>query len=59
MSTVKVEAIKMIKNLPDTISWDDLMYEFYLHKKIEKGINAITEGKVVSHDESKQKFLNR
>lgn len=43
--------------LPDTVSWDDIMYEIYFRKKVEAGIKAADEGRVVSHDEVKKRFL--
>ena len=40
MSTTKEEAINLITRLPDEASWDDIMYEMYVKKKIELGIKA-------------------
>lgn len=57
MTAVKEEAIKLIKNLPDEITWDDLIYEFYVKEKIERGLKDIEEGRTVSHEEIKKRFL--
>lgn len=56
MSTVKEEAINLIARLPDGASWDDIMYEMYVKKKIELGIKAADEGRVVPHEEVKSIF---
>lgn len=56
MSTTKEEAINLINRLPDEVNWDDIMYEMYVKKKIELGINAADEGRVVPHDEVKRMF---
>jgi hypothetical protein len=56
MSTTKEEAINLITRLPDEASWDDIMYEMYVKKKIELGIKAADEGRVVPHDEVKRIF---
>lgn len=56
MSTTKDEAIKLITRLPDEVNWDDIMYEMYVKKKIEFGIKASDEGRVVPHDEVKRMF---
>lgn len=53
MSTTKEEAIKLITRLPDEASWDDIMYEMYVKKKIELGIKASDEGRVLPHEEVK------
>lgn len=56
VSVVKEKAIKLIKNLPDDSSWDDIIYEIYVKKKIEIGLKASEEGKTLSHDEVKKRF---
>jgi predicted transcriptional regulator len=56
MSTTKEEAISLITRLPDEASWDDIMYEMYVKKKIEMGIKAAVEGRVVPHEEVKRIF---
>jgi predicted transcriptional regulator len=58
MNTVKEEARKVIDNLPDHATWDDLMYELYVRQKIEAGIQAADEGRVLSHEQVKQRFLS-
>jgi predicted transcriptional regulator len=56
MSTTKEEAINLITRLPDEVNWDDIMYEMYVKKKIEMGIKAADEGRVVPHEEVKRMF---
>lgn len=58
MNTVKQEARKVIDNLPDRATWDDPMYELYVRLKIEAGIQAADEGRVLSHEQVKQRFLS-
>ena len=56
MITVKEEAKKLIDNLPDEITWDDLMYEIYVRQKVELGLKAVDEGRFISHEEIKKRF---
>ncbi len=56
MPAVKEEAIHLIETLPDTCSWDDIIYELYVKKKIEKGLKAVEDGRLVSHEEVKKRF---
>lgn len=56
MSTTKEEAINLITRLPDEAGWDDIMYEMYVRKKIELGIKAADEGRVVPHEVVKRIF---
>ena len=59
MGAVREEALKLIDKLPVEASWDDLMYEIYVRKKIDQGVKAVEEGRVLSHEEVKQRFLKR
>jgi len=59
MGLIKNEAKKLVEQLPDEASWDDLMYEIYIRKKIDEGIKAADGGKLISHEEVKQRFMKR
>lgn len=59
MSAVKDEAKKLIDQLPEETTWDDIMYEIYARKKIEDALKAVEEGKVVSHEEARKKLLTQ
>lgn len=59
MNTIKQEAMTIIDNLPEQTTWDDIMYEFYVKKKIDIALKAADEGRVVSHEEVKKRFLSR
>lgn len=53
---VKHEAEQLVRDLPEQASWDDLMYEIYVRQKVEDGLRAVDEGRVLSHDEVKRRF---
>ena len=53
-----ISAKQIIDHLPDQANWDDIMYELYVKQKIEKGLDAIEQGKTVSHEEARQRLLN-
>ena len=57
MSIIKDEAKKIIDKLPEQATWDDVMYQFYVKKRIETSIKAAEEGKVVSHEVVKKRFM--
>lgn len=58
MARVKEAAQRVIDELPDHASWDDLMYKLYVQQKISAGLQAAEEGRVVPHDEVKRRFLS-
>ena len=59
MGGVREEAQKLIDALPEESSWDDLIYQMYVRKKIAKGIAAAEQGRVVDHEEVKKQFLDK
>lgn len=56
MGIAKLEAKKLIDALPDQATWDDIMYELYVKKKLEKALGEAAEGDVVSHESAKQEL---
>jgi predicted transcriptional regulator len=58
MNIVKQEAKNLIDKLPDNVTWDDIMYEMYVKKKIAAGLKAAEEGRVVSHEDAKKRLLS-
>lgn len=57
MQSVKEMARKLIELLPDTATFDDLMYEIYVRQKIEAGLKDAAEGRVLSHEEVVRELL--
>jgi len=42
--------------IPDN---NDILYEFYVKKRIDIALKSAEEGRVVSHEEVKKRFLSR
>jgi predicted transcriptional regulator len=59
MSTAKKQALEMVKKLSDKATWDDIMYGVYVRKKIEAGIQAADERRVVPHEDVKKRFIKK
>ncbi len=59
MDTVKDVARNLIDSLPEQATWDDIMYEFYVKRKIDVALKAADGGRIVSHEEVKKRFLSR
>lgn len=57
MSLVKEEVKKLIEELPEEVTWDDVLYEVYMRKKIAAGLKAAQEGRVMSHQDAKKRLL--
>ena len=59
MSVAREEARKLLDEIPDNATWDDIMYQFYVRKKIEVALREAEDGRVVSHEEIKKRFLSK
>ena len=55
-SGIKAQAAKLVRGLPESASWDDLMYEIYVRQKIESGLADIAVGRVKTHAAICKKF---
>lgn len=56
--TVKDEVRKMLDTIPDTATWDDIMYTFYVRQQVSEGVRDAEEGRVYSQEEAKARLLN-
>lgn len=52
----KNQIIEVLEKMPDEISIGDLIAELSFREKLGKGLQQAAEGKVMSHDEAKQKL---
>jgi predicted transcriptional regulator len=58
MSTVKEQVHQLAEKLPDDATWEQVKYEVHVRAQIEKGEQAIAEGRTVPHDEVKKRFAS-
>jgi predicted transcriptional regulator len=56
---LKDEAHRLVDQLPPDASWDDLMYEVYVRQSVEAGLDDVSAGRVVTHDEALAKLRPR
>jgi predicted transcriptional regulator len=51
MPTAKEVILKMLDRLPDESSFEDIQYHIYVREKIERGLQDMKEGRVLSQEE--------
>lgn len=56
ISSVKEQAQKLVDNLSDDASWDDLMRQIYVLQAIEKGLEDSDAGRVVEVNEVRARY---
>ena len=55
-TSVKEEAHKIIEQLSDDSTWDDIMYGIYVRQAIEAGLRDSEAGRTISVEEVRAKF---
>jgi len=58
MSIAREEARKLLDEIPENATWDDIMYQFYVRKKIEVALREAEAGDVLSPEKMKKTFLS-
>ena len=58
MSTenVKNEARRLVENLPEDVTWDELMHEIYVRQSIEAGLADSKAGKTLDVQVIRERF---
>ncbi|MCD5390295.1 hypothetical protein LR007_00235 [candidate division NPL-UPA2 bacterium] len=56
MSTAKEEVRKMLEQIPDDASFEDIQYHIYVREKIERGLKDINEGRVLSQEDVERRM---
>ena len=52
--TTKQTALRMIKHLPNDASLEDIMYELYFRRRVDRGLRELAGNKTVSHENVKR-----
>lgn len=56
MGTAKEEVRKMLDQLPDDASFEDIQYHIYVREKVERGLKDIEEGRVLTQEEVERRM---
>ncbi len=53
---IKREAHKLIDELPDDVTWEELEYKIHVRRKIEAGLESLDDGEALSTDEVRKRL---
>ena len=56
LPSAKQATLQLVERLKDDVSFEDIIYELYVLEKIQRGMKDAEEGRVVSHEEAKQRL---
>lgn len=51
MSSLKDQLLDMANRIPETATWQDVMYEFYVRAEIERGLDDIRHNRFASDEQ--------
>jgi hypothetical protein len=57
--SIKPDAQRLVENLPESATWDDLAYEAYVRQAVERGLADSEAGRVVSHEDALARVRGR
>lgn len=55
-SNVKTEARRIVDNLPDDATWEDLQYQIYVRQAVDSGLKDSQAGRTVPLEEARRQF---
>ena len=54
--SIKKSAARLVRELPESASWDDLMYQILVRQKIEAGLEDLRDGRIHDHQAIRREF---
>jgi hypothetical protein len=56
MPTPKEEIRRMVDELPDDATWEDMQYSIYVRERVERGRLEAARGQVVEQEEAEERM---
>jgi hypothetical protein len=56
LPSAKQATLDLVGRLDDDVSFEDIIYELYVLEKIQRGMKDAEEGRVVSHEDAKERL---
>jgi len=56
---IKPDARRLVEDLPETATWDDLAYEVYVRQSIEAGLADAEAGRLIDHETALARIRSR
>ena len=56
MSATKQQVQEVLNQLPDDCTLEDVQYELYVIQKVQRGLEAVERGDVVSHEDATKRL---
>jgi len=57
VSSPKQSVLKWVSDISEEASFEDIQYEIYVRQKIQRGLEDVENGNVVTHEEAISRFF--
>lgn len=54
--TAKQRVLELVTQMPEGSSMEDILHRLYLEQKVQQGRDDIAAGRVVTHEEARQRL---
>jgi predicted transcriptional regulator len=55
-TSVRDEARRLVDQLPDDATWDDLLYQVYVRQSVDAGLADVQAGRVIPVEEVRRRL---
>jgi predicted transcriptional regulator len=55
-ATVRDEARRLVDQLPDDATWEDVLYQIYVRQSVEAGLEDVRAGRLISTAEVRRRL---
>ena len=56
MGSPKDEVRRILDQIPDDVSYEDIQYHIYVREKVERGLKDVQQGRVLSQEEAERRM---
>ena len=56
MQSAKEEVMKLLKDLPDSSTFEEIQYHLYVRQKIQRGIKDVDDGRIYTQEEVEKRM---
>ena len=56
MGSAKEEVRRILEQIPDSASFEDIQYHIYVREKIERGLEDVKQGRVIEQPEVERRM---
>lgn len=56
MGSAKEEVRRILEQIPDSASFEDIQYHIYVREKIDRGLEDVKQGRLIEQEEAERRI---